>query len=133
MLATRRIAMNAGRGIFVVGFICAACNGKPAEVDAPPIDMRSDAMEFCNDYPAMGIRLCPAYQPYCCAFGQYQLCSADSRMGTCMEHPIGGLRQPCDRATGAGCPSDHAICCGIDSITFCTDHAYVGQWSCSAP
>ena len=108
-----------------------ACRSEPAPIDAPLADVRSDAMEACTDYPVMGIRLCPSYQPYCCPLGQYMFCSADSRDGTCMEHPIGGLRQPCDRTNGDGCPSDRAVCCGIDDITFCTDHAYVGRWECS--
>ncbi len=108
------------------------CDGEPARMDAlPPADARSDAMEACIDTPHLGIRLCPAYQPYCCPLGQYMFCSADSQDGACMEHPIGGLRQPCDRMNGDGCPSDHSICCGIDEFTFCTDHAYVGRWECS--
>jgi hypothetical protein len=108
-----------------------ACKSEPAKADAAIPDARSDAMSSCNDYPMPGIRLCPSNQPYCCPLGEYQWCSADSRMGACREHPIGGLRQLCDTATGGGCPADHPICCGVDTNTFCTDHVYVGDWQCS--
>jgi hypothetical protein len=108
-----------------------SCKSDAPVIDAPLIDARSDAMYACMDYPYQGIRLCPTFQPYCCGFGDYTFCSADSRMGTCLEHPIGGLRQSCDRVTGDGCPADHPICCGIGDITYCSDHAYMGSWQCS--
>ena len=114
-----------------LGLLSMACKGEPQRADARQIDAPSDAVTSCNEYPDLGVRLCPSYQPYCCAFGQYQFCSADSKMGTCMEHPIGGIRQTCDRVTGDGCPVDHSICCGIDGITFCSDRKYTGLWQCS--
>src|SRR5262245_9649939 len=109
------------------------CNREPSHIDAGPRDMYvpTDVRTSCTDYPDLGFRLCPSYQPYCCRLGEYQFCSADSQGGACMEHPIGGIRQLCDRTNGMGCPSDHSICCGIDGITFCTDHALVGRWQCS--
>src|SRR5215217_805925 len=68
--------------------LATACNSEPARVDARPVDARSDAMTSCTEYPDLGVQLCPSYQPYCCAIGHYQFCSADSKMDTCMEHPV---------------------------------------------
>lgn len=109
----------------------AACKPAPTHPDAALADARTDAIYACDDYPSPDAQLCPSFQPYCCSFVQYLLCSADSRMGACTESPINGLRQACDRSNGQGCPSDHAVCCGIGDITFCSDHVYTGAWECS--
>lgn len=121
------------RRILVVVVLCVIACNSPAQPPDAAVDARSDAMTFCTDYPELGFRRCPSYQPYCCAFGpEYMLCSADSRMGTCTEHPIDDIRQPCDRTTGDGCPADHPVCCAIDTFTFCVDHVLVGpSWQCS--
>jgi hypothetical protein len=113
------------------------------DVDAAMADaVQVDGRLSCADFPYPQDPMCPAPQPFCCFYSLESpfYCSTDPTSVTtgdmCREQPVGGLLQACDAATGAGCPSDGAICCSEqlsnDTFTYCTDHAYRGPgWTCS--
>jgi hypothetical protein len=100
-----------------------------------------DAQEACTSFPHPGDPLCVIARPFCCPYSLEtpSYCSASSTSTTgfeCREQPIDGILQQCDSTSGAGCPTDHAICCSEqlsnDTFTYCSDHAYQGPgWTCS--